>query len=234
MQADAPGMHQFNDPHGPVVQHAAESRRARGWANTEDRQVATALATVKLKEDRVAGFTVNPDLPLGTCWSAWPSSPRLDAGPFVCRWPSVTLSTAFRTSEDHPFGRRSDSTPFRQTSSHRGAIGNHTPCQVPTAKSGWNRHDGRPQSPFLLIPQRSLPVVPLTLALSGTCIFAVGLDRATGESLGERGETLSRFRRPAPTRRFRERPRKKSVDRPVTSRLVLRRDTHQRRRISNQ
>ena len=62
VQADKLEMQRFNDPRGPAVQRAVVSRRSRGRANTDDRQVATTIVTVEFKEDRIAGFTVNPDL----------------------------------------------------------------------------------------------------------------------------------------------------------------------------
>lgn len=49
--------------------------------------MTAAFVTVQLEEDRIAGITVNPDMRFGTARSAWPSSSRLDARPFVCRWP---------------------------------------------------------------------------------------------------------------------------------------------------
>jgi hypothetical protein len=59
-------MHQIEDLRRPVVPHAAESRHSCRRSNTDDRQVTTAIVTVELKEDRIAGFTVNLDLRLGT------------------------------------------------------------------------------------------------------------------------------------------------------------------------
>ncbi len=55
-------MHQFDDLRRPVVLHAVESRHSRRRSNTEDRQVTTAIVTVELKEDRIAGITVNLNL----------------------------------------------------------------------------------------------------------------------------------------------------------------------------
>ena len=66
VRADEPEVHRFDDLRSPAVQHAAECRRSRRPANTDDRQVATALVTVEFQKDRVAGFTVNPNLWLGT------------------------------------------------------------------------------------------------------------------------------------------------------------------------
>ena len=87
VRADEREARRFDDLRRPVAQHASESRRSRGRTNTDDRQVATALVTVEFKEDRIAGFTVDLDLWLGTGRSAWPSSSRFDARLLVCRWP---------------------------------------------------------------------------------------------------------------------------------------------------
>ena len=57
-------MPKLDDLRGPVVRPAAESRRSRRRANTDDWQVATALVTVELKEDRTAevmGLEVDVD-----------------------------------------------------------------------------------------------------------------------------------------------------------------------------
>ena len=57
--------------------------------NTDDRQVATAIVTVKLTKDRIAGITVDLDVWLGTWRAALPSSSRLDARRPVRRWPRM-------------------------------------------------------------------------------------------------------------------------------------------------
>ena len=94
-QADEPEMRQFDDLRRPVVQHAAESRCSRGRTNTDDRQVATAIVTVELKKGRIARFTVNPDLRLGTRRAAWPISSGLDSRLLVRRWPRSGVSGEF-------------------------------------------------------------------------------------------------------------------------------------------
>ena len=86
-----------------MVQHAAESRRLRGRTNTDDRQVATALVTVELKEDRITGFTVDLDLRLGTGRAAWPLFAWLETRSLVAgntpRWAS--FHPAFREGGAH-------------------------------------------------------------------------------------------------------------------------------------
>ena len=107
VRADEPETRQFDDLRRPVVQHAAESRRSRGRTNTDDRQVATALVTVELKEDRIAGFTVDLDLRLRTGRAAWPSFAWFETRSLVGCWlpestpRSASFHPAFREGGAH-------------------------------------------------------------------------------------------------------------------------------------
>jgi hypothetical protein len=61
VRADESETRQFDDLHKSVVQHSVVTRRSRRRANSDDRQMATALMTVELKEERIAGLSVDVD-----------------------------------------------------------------------------------------------------------------------------------------------------------------------------
>ena len=69
-----------------LAQDVRTLQRSRRSATTYDGQMATALVAIDLKDDRIAGLTMDADLRLCTRRAAWPALARLDAWLLVGLW----------------------------------------------------------------------------------------------------------------------------------------------------
>jgi hypothetical protein len=70
----------------PVSQQIETPQPSRRLANPYDRQVTSAFVALDLRDDRIAGVSLNIDLRICTWRPAGPSSAGLDAGLFVRGW----------------------------------------------------------------------------------------------------------------------------------------------------